>query len=204
MLWDGKTTDGWRGAKLDKFPEAGWEMKDGVLTVLESGGGESAHGGDIVTVDTYSNFELIVDFNITPGANSGVKYFVDPELNKGSGSAIGLEFQVLDDKKHPDAKKGMEGNRTVSSLYDLIKAEGKTGGACFGSQAAIPIFGQESITQIDSVQLGKGLQTAETDHAASFFQHTSPAAIPDRLEVGVIRDRLSRLLQRFHRYACIT
>ncbi len=123
LLWDGKTTEGWRGAKLDRFPEKGWEMKDGILTVLESGGGESAHGGDIVTVNTYGNFELIVDFNITEGANSGIKYFVDPELNKGSGSAIGLEFQVLDDERHPDAKAGVSGNRTVGSLYDLITAE---------------------------------------------------------------------------------
>lgn len=123
LLWDAKSTEGWRGAKSDKFPEQGWEMKDGVLTVLESGGGESEHGGDIITIDTYANFELIVDFNITEGANSGVKYFVDPELNKGSGSAIGMEFQVLDDKVHPDAKKGVNGNRTVGSLYDLIKAE---------------------------------------------------------------------------------
>jgi len=123
LLWDGKSGAGWRGAKLDQFPQGGWEMKDGVLTVLESGGGESRNGGDIVTVDTYSNFELLVDFNITEGANSGIKYFVDPELNKGAGSAIGLEFQVLDDKKHPDAKKGMNGNRTVGSLYDLIRAE---------------------------------------------------------------------------------
>lgn len=123
LLWDGKTTDGWRSAKSDKFPEKGWEIKDGVLTVLESGGGEAAHGGDIVTRETFSQFELIVDFNITEGANSGIKYFVDPELNKGSGSAIGLEFQVLDDAKHPDAKHGVEGNRTVGSLYDLIRAD---------------------------------------------------------------------------------
>jgi hypothetical protein len=99
MLWDGKTTEGWRGAKSADFPAKGWQMKDGVLTVLESGGGESEHGGDIVTTNTFSDFELIVDFNITEGANSGIKYFVDPELNKGSGSAIGLEFQVLDDDK---------------------------------------------------------------------------------------------------------
>jgi hypothetical protein len=123
MLWDGKTTEGWRGAKSADFPAKGWQMKDGVLTVLESGGGESEHGGDIVTTNTFSDFELIVDFNITEGANSGIKYFVDPELNKGSGSAIGLEFQVLDDDKHPDAKAGVKGNRTVGSLYDLIRAD---------------------------------------------------------------------------------
>lgn len=125
MLWDGKTTDGWRGAKLDKFPEKGWTMQDGILTVQSSGGQESRNGGDIVTVNPFSDFELSVDFKITEGANSGIKYFVDSELNKGEGSAIGLEFQVLDDKKHPDAVKGKNGNRTVGSLYDLIRAENK-------------------------------------------------------------------------------
>lgn len=123
FLWDGKTTDGWRGAKLDKFPEKGWEIKDGILTVRSSGGQESRNGGDIVTTNLFSNFELSVDFNMTEGANSGIKYFVDSELNKGEGSAIGLEFQVLDDEKHPDAKEGKNGNRTVGSLYDLIRAE---------------------------------------------------------------------------------
>jgi len=59
---------------------------------------------------------------ITPGANSGVKYFVDTELNKGAGSSIGCEFQILDDKLHPDAKLGVKGNRKLGSLYDLIPA----------------------------------------------------------------------------------
>jgi len=123
FLWDGQTTNGWRGAKLNKFPEKGWEMKDGILTVLSSGGAESRNGGDIVTEDSFSDFELSVDFKIAEGANSGIKYFVDSELNKGEGSAIGMEFQVLDDKVHPDAKQGKNGNRTVGSLYDLIRAE---------------------------------------------------------------------------------
>ena len=123
FLWDGKSTEGWRGAKLDEFPSKGWKINDGVLTVLSSGGAESANGGDIVTTKSYSDFELSIDFKITDGANSGIKYFVDSELNEGKGSAIGLEFQVLDDKKHPDAKKGKNGNRTVGSLYDLIRAE---------------------------------------------------------------------------------
>ncbi|WP_236975697.1 3-keto-disaccharide hydrolase [Membranihabitans maritimus] len=122
MLWDGKSTDGWRGAKLESFPARGWEIEDGELVVLEGNGGESTNGGDIVTEDLFGNFELKFEFKITEGANSGVKYFVDAELNKGSGSAIGLEFQVLDDKEHPDAKKGVNGNRTVGSLYDLIPA----------------------------------------------------------------------------------
>ena len=123
FLWDGKTTDGWRAAKYDSFPAQGWEISEGVLTVLSSGGEESAKGGDIITTDLFSNFDLKVEFMLTEGANSGIKYFVDPELNKGKGSAIGLEFQLLDDKKHPDAKNGVDGNRTLSSLYDMITAE---------------------------------------------------------------------------------
>lgn len=124
LLWDGKTTDGWKGAKLDAFPSSGWEIKDGVLSVLKSDGGESTNGGDIVTKKQYENFVLEVDFNLTEGANSGIKYFVQTDLNTGIGSAIGCEFQILDDKKHPDAKKGTLGNRTLASLYDLIPADG--------------------------------------------------------------------------------
>jgi len=123
LLWDGETTSGWRRANDSVFPEDGWVIEDGILAVMESGGGESRNGGDIVTLEEFSNFELELDFMITPGANSGIKYFVVEGLNKGVGSAIGLEFQILDDKLHPDGKKGVEGNRTVGSLYDLIAAE---------------------------------------------------------------------------------
>lgn len=120
LLWDGKTTNGWRGAKMDGFPEKGWRIDDGILKVLKSDGGESTNGGDIVTMRPYKNFMLKVDFKITEGANSGIKYFVDTELNKGHGSAIGCEYQILDDTKHPDAKLGVNGNRTLGALYDLI------------------------------------------------------------------------------------
>ena len=122
LLFDGKTTEGWRGAKLDRFPEKGWVVEDGILKVLKGNGGESTNGGDIVTQKPYRNFILKVDFKITEGANSGIKYFVKPDMNKGEGSAIGCEFQILDDLRHPDAKLGVNGNRTLGSLYDLIPA----------------------------------------------------------------------------------
>ena len=127
LLWDGKTSEGWRGAKLHGFPEKGWTIENGILKVHKSDGGESTNGGDIVTVEKYRNFELKVDFKITSGANSGIKYFVDTELNKGEGSSIGCEFQILDDNKHPDAKLGVNGNRKLASLYDLIPAPADKG-----------------------------------------------------------------------------
>jgi hypothetical protein len=99
-------------------------MENGVLRVLSSGGAESAAGGDIVTTDLFGDFELQLDFRITEGANSGIKYYVDTEINKGDGSAIGLEYQILDDLRHPDAKLGNhDGSRTMASLYDLIAAD---------------------------------------------------------------------------------
>jgi hypothetical protein len=122
LLWDGRTAQGWRGARLDIFPSKGWTMENGILKVLKGNGGESTNGGDIVTTRKFRNFELLVDFKITKGANSGVKYFVRPDLNKGEGSAIGCEFQILDDERHPDAKLGVNGNRKLGSLYDLIPA----------------------------------------------------------------------------------
>jgi hypothetical protein len=120
LLWDGFTTNGWRGADKNDFPANGWEIKDRCLTVCEGTGGESTNGGDIITIETFDNFDLSVDFMLTTGANSGIKYYVVEGMNQGVGSAIGLEFQLLDDSNHPDAKQGVSGNRTCGALYDLI------------------------------------------------------------------------------------
>ena len=131
LLWDGKTADGWRSAKSENFPAEGWTMHDGVLTVPEHGGAEGAAAGDIITRKRYANFELTADFKMTPGCNSGIKIFVQPNISPidkvtgkptGVGSAIGMEFQILDDVRHPDAKLGHDGDRTIGSLYDLIPA----------------------------------------------------------------------------------
>jgi Domain of Unknown Function (DUF1080) len=122
LLFDGKTNKGWKSAKGNSFPEKGWVTDNGAMTVLSSEGKEAANGGDIVTSEQFAAFDLSFEFKLTPGANSGVKYFVTL-AEKNEGSAIGLEYQVLDDSLHPDAKLGRDGNRTLASLYDLIKAE---------------------------------------------------------------------------------
>jgi hypothetical protein len=129
LLWDGKTTDGWRSPRGDYFPAQSWKIKDGVLSVVSTGNAEAQAGGDIITRKRYANFELTAEFKITPGCNSGIKIFVQPNLspiNKvtgkptGVGSAIGLEYQILDDARHPDAKLGRNGDRKLGALYDLF------------------------------------------------------------------------------------
>ncbi|MDR3378572.1 MAG: DUF1080 domain-containing protein [Verrucomicrobiae bacterium] len=132
LLWDGKTTEGWQSPKNGEFPAKSWVIENGELKVVSSGNAEAQAGGDIITRDRYSNFELSVDFKFTEGCNSGIKIFVQPNLSPidkvtgkpaGVGSAIGLEYQILDDARHPDAKLGRNGDRQLGALYDLIPCD---------------------------------------------------------------------------------
>lgn len=122
LLFDGKNTDKWRSVRGDTFPIKGWKIANGIISVAKSDGGEATNGGDIITREQYGVFDLSFEFKLTPGANSGVKYFVTLK-EKAEGSAIGLEYQILDDQLHPDAKKGRDGNRTLASVYDLIPSD---------------------------------------------------------------------------------
>jgi hypothetical protein len=122
LLFDGVDNKGWRGAYKNTWPGGEWVVRDGTITVLHSEGKEGGNSGDIVTQDQYGAFDLSFQFKLTPGANSGVKYFVTLSEHN-TGSAIGLEYQVLDDSLHPDAKLGRNGDRTMASLYDLIPAQ---------------------------------------------------------------------------------
>jgi hypothetical protein len=118
LLFNGKDFTGWRGVHADKMPEKRWDIQNGEIVISPSDGSET--GNDIVTTEQYGAFELTFDFKLTEGANSGVKYFINEAFDSGGKSGIGLEFQCLDDEKHPDAKMGVVGNRTLASLYDLI------------------------------------------------------------------------------------
>ncbi len=118
LLFDGKSTDKFRSVNSETFPQKGWEVKDGLLSVLSDEGNPENGGGSIITKGQYSAFELKFDFNFSEGANSGIKYFTTPD-----NPSLGLEYQILDDQVHPDAKQGVDGNRTLASLYDLVPAE---------------------------------------------------------------------------------
>jgi hypothetical protein len=119
LLFNGKDYTGWRAVHGDKMPEKRWSVQNGgEINVASSNGAET--GNDIVTTEQYGAFELTFEFKLSDSANSGVKYFVNEAFDSGGKSGIGLEYQVLDDEKHPDAKMGAAGNRTMASLYDLI------------------------------------------------------------------------------------
>ncbi len=147
LLFDGESFNGWRGAGKERFPERGWQIKDGSIVVEKSDGAESGNGGDIVSKEEFSMFEFQVDFKLTEGANSGIKYFITEQYGSDA-SAIGLEYQILDDEKHPDAKQGADGNRTIASLYDLIPASERKNPRAIGewNHARIVVSG----TRVDS------------------------------------------------------
>ncbi len=109
-LFDGKTLNGWRMAQHDSSPGVSWTAENGVLSFDPAKG----HGSDIITKKSFKDFDLSVDFKVSEGGNSGIKYFLLPNTN------LGCEFQIIDDSKHPDAKLGVNGNRLTGALYDLF------------------------------------------------------------------------------------
>jgi len=114
-LFDGKTTAGWRGFKKPAFPDKGWVVENGWLKHVAKGT-DSQSGGDIITVDTFDNFDLQFEWKVALGANSGVKYLVTEDRS----GPIAHEYQVIDDERHPDAKIGL--HRATAALYDAIPA----------------------------------------------------------------------------------
>ncbi len=120
-LFDGLTFNGWRGFHSDKVP-AGWAVEDGCIKKIPAEGELGRAGGDLITVDQFDNFEFSVEWKLSKGGNSGIKYLISESLPPMGRSGISFEYQVLDDEAHPDARQGIAGNRTAGSLYDLIPA----------------------------------------------------------------------------------
>ena len=121
LLFNGNNLEGWRTAGQTTPPEKGWQVDNGILHILPQVANQNSKFGDMVSINQFKAFELNFDFKLTEGANSGIKYFVTESGTSKAG--LGLEYQILDDERHPDAKLGTEGNRTLSSLYDLIPAD---------------------------------------------------------------------------------
>lgn len=123
LLFDGKTTDGWRGAYSNRFPDLGWVIRDGELRGELSSGGESGDAGDIVTLKKYQDFELIFDWKLGKGGNSGVKYFVEERQPKPAGSQPGYEYQLIDDAGYLYMDKKLPQDLKTASVYDVAAAQ---------------------------------------------------------------------------------
>ena len=115
LLFDGRSLEGWRGYKKPDANGLRWKVEDGSLS-LPSATAPGTRSGDIVSKDTFEQFELVLDWRVAPGGNSGVKYFILEDLN----SAIGHEYQLIDDAQHADAKVGA--HRQTAALYDVLPA----------------------------------------------------------------------------------
>lgn len=126
LLFDGKSFAGWRGLGYDSVPTAHWRIVDGAIEKIASGNvpriadGQPAAGGDLMTKDTFRDFELTFQWKVAPGSNSGVKYNVSEELSlehATNHAALGFEYQVLDDSLNDDNKVP---SHRAGSLYDLV------------------------------------------------------------------------------------
>jgi hypothetical protein len=123
LLFDGKTTQGWRAAYGTEFPKHGWAVKDGELRGELSAGAEAGDAGDIVTLKKYRHFELVFDWKLGAGGNSGVKYFIEERQPKPKyGSQAGYEYQLIDDAGYIYLGKKLPQDLKTASIYDVIAA----------------------------------------------------------------------------------
>ncbi|MBI4660480.1 MAG: DUF1080 domain-containing protein [Verrucomicrobia bacterium] len=110
LLFDGKSTHGWRSFKRQTFPAQGWQVEGGWLKKVAG-----IRGGDIITVDEFTDYELQWEWRLAPKANSGVKYFITEER----GSAVGHEYQMMDDLGRPIGKG------STASFYAVLPPHDK-------------------------------------------------------------------------------
>ena len=126
VLFDGKTSKGWRGINSDHFPETAWQIENNMLTVNTTDGAESGSGGDIITLEKFGNFELQWEWKmLSKGGNSGVKYYVIERTLENMKHGIGLEYQILDDPNHEWMLSGKMAPcdfHTLGSLYEIYPA----------------------------------------------------------------------------------
>lgn len=120
LLFDGVSTDQWRGYKRSEFPTKGWKVEDDALWVIFSGEEEEGFGGDIITKEKFESFILKVDFYLTDTANSGIFYRV-LESDKAAIWHNAPEFQILDDKTYKTMN--VLPSQMTASNYDMHPAE---------------------------------------------------------------------------------
>ncbi len=119
LLFDGASMEHWRVYNQEAIP-AGWVVEDGAM-VFDPEQRNDQYGLDIITKETYGDFELKLEWWLSEAGNSGIFYHVIEQEDKALYWS-GPEMQILDNENHPDADQGVDGNRKAGSLYDLIPA----------------------------------------------------------------------------------
>jgi hypothetical protein len=197
LLFDGKTTTGWRSSGKQEFPAKGWVVEDGLLKHVAKGG-----GGDIVTVESFDDFEFVWDWKIAPKGNSGIKYnFPDPKRG------VGCEYQMIDDEGHPDAKRGGRLHQTAG-LYDLLpppeEVKSKPAGEWNSSKIVVKgnhvehwLNGTKSVTfELGSEELLARVAKSKYKNAAGFgVKKPGPILLQDHGDEVAVRNLKLRPLK---------
>jgi hypothetical protein len=189
LLFDGRTLAGWRGLGYDSVPAAHWQVDRGTIKKIASGNvprladGQPAKGGDLMTVDTFGDFEVSWEWKVTPGANSGLKYNVSEELSMKQApnhAALGFEYQILDDDRHPD---GRLASHRAGALYDLVAPAQPTHLHAVGewNQARVVFRGDRGEHWLNGAKLLEfDLGTARMDSALAASKFRSIAGFATR------------------------
>lgn len=181
LLFDGKTFEGWRGLGRDWIPKGHWIIEEGAIKKVPAADvplqadGQPLEGGDLMTVRKFRDFELYLEWKISPGGNSGVKYNVSEEMSTAyppAHAALGFEYQILDDAQHPDARVGP--HRTAAALYDIVEPHNKVFNPVGTYNSARIIFhgrhGEHWLNGVKVLEYDLGTPEMERRIAASKFR----------------------------------
>ncbi len=140
MLWDGQSTKGWKGVHSDTFPSNRWQIKNGALSAQTQNNNKTKRGNDIMTKETFGDFELKLDFKIIQKSKSDIISHTAAELEKTKDIVLGLTYQI-DENIHLTANKNEKRryNDTSASLVEMIILDSKKSVAVVGEWNTVQI-----------------------------------------------------------------
>jgi hypothetical protein len=195
LLFDGKTTSGWRGFQKTAFPAHGWTVADGCLKCL------GQKGGDLVTTGKFTDFELTWEWRLSPGGNSGVKYFIDENRADVKGkvytSAIGHEYQMIDDNNYPEPLTAEQKTGGFYAVLAPTNAQPKPVGEF--NQSRLVVSGKQvehwlngalvAAYQTDSAEVAAGIARSKFKHVPGFADKiATPILLQDHNTMVWFRD----------------
>ena len=181
LLFNGRSLKGWHGSGFKNVPAGRWAVEDGTIVTLPAAGeqGRKTAGFDLVSDETFADFELSFEWKVGPGGNSGLKYNVSDEITRrfgpglsGRGGAVGFEYQLLDDALNPDARVGP--HRKAGSLYDIVPVAAGSARPAGAFNASRIVFcgerGEHWLNGVKVLEYGLGSPELRARLAASKFR----------------------------------